>query len=306
MLSSEPFKVVVATMGLTHADAATVRDVLEVRAAEGDLALFLDTADDPVVQRILTPRVALTVAEHLAFDLDQHVLVIIADMTSYCEALREVSAARGEIPGRRAYPGYLYSDLASIYERCGRIRGRPGSLTLVPILTMPAGDITHPVADLTGYITEGQIVLDRALDHQGVYPPINVLASLSRLFDQGTGEGFTHADHPALAHQLFASYAKAVRVRVLASVVGADGLAETDRGYLDFGNRFERELVGQADARRLDDSLALGWQLLRSLPRRGAVQASRAYIRWRASPIPGSCWTASPALFAAAKATQSR
>ena len=211
-VGGEPFKVIVATMGLTHADAATLRDALESRAAAGDLALFLDTADDPVVQRILTPRVALTVAEYLAFERDQHVLVILADMTSYCEALREVSAARGETPGRRAYPGYLYSDLASIYERCGRIRGRRGSLTLVPVLTMPAGDITHPVPDLTGYITEGQIVLTPELQGAGLYPPIDVLASLSRLMRKGTGTGRTRADHPAAAAQLLAALARARRI----------------------------------------------------------------------------------------------
>ncbi len=177
-VAGEPFKVVVVAMGLTHADAGAIRDVLETRSASGDLALFLDTADDPVVQRILAPRVALTVAEHLAFELGQHVLVVLADMTAYCEAVREVSAARGEIPGRRAYPGYLYSDLASLYERCGRIRGNAGSLTQVPVLTMPAADITHPIPDLTGYITEGQIVLSHDVHGEGIYPPVDVLASL--------------------------------------------------------------------------------------------------------------------------------
>jgi V/A-type H+-transporting ATPase subunit B len=194
------------------------------------------------------------------------VLVILTDMTNYCEALREVSASHGEIPSRKGYPGYLYSDLATIYERAGSARDARGTVTQLPILTMPADDISHPIPDLTGYITEGQIVLDRALDHKGIYPPINVLPSLSRLFDQGTGKGFTHADHPALAHQLFASYARAVRVRVLASVVGQDGLTDTDRRYLAFAERFERELVGQDAARGLDDSMAIAWALLRTLP----------------------------------------
>jgi len=262
----EPFCVVFAAIGLTHADAAAVRAVLEERSATGQLVLLLNLADDPVIERILTPRLALTVAERLAFTLGRHVLVVMADMTSYCEALREVSAARGEVPARRAYPGYLYSDLASLYERCGRIRGRPGSVTVVPVLTMPAGDITHPVPDLTGYITEGQIVLDRELDRGGIYPPINPLPSLSRLMNSGIGAGFTDADHPALANQLFASYARAIRVRVLASVMGEDSLPEVDRRFLAFGAAFEQRLVCQGDPRSLEDSMALGWELLRMLP----------------------------------------
>jgi V/A-type H+-transporting ATPase subunit B len=266
----EPFKVVVATMGLTHADAATLRDALETRTAAGELALFLDTADDPVVQRILTPRVALTVAEHLAFDLEQHVLVILADMTSYCEALREVSAARGEIPGRRAYPGYLYSDLASIYERCGRIRGRRGSLTLVPVLTMPAGDITHPIPDLTGYITEGQIVLSPQPQTADFYPPVDVLASLSRLMRKGTGAGRTRADHPAAAAQLLAALARARTARDLADLIGEAALTETDRRYLVCARAFNERLVRQGvdEARTLDDTLARVWEVLSVLPRR--------------------------------------
>ena len=192
----EPFSVVFAAMGLTHADAAAVRDALEERAAAGELALLLNLADDPVIERILTPRIALTVAEHLAFALGRHVLVVMADMTSYCEALREVSTARGEIPARRAYPGYLYSDLASLYERCGRIRGRAGSVTVLPVLTMPAGDITHPVPDLTGYITEGQIVLSAEAHARGVYPPVDALSSLSRLMRKGVGPGRTRPETP--------------------------------------------------------------------------------------------------------------
>jgi V/A-type H+-transporting ATPase subunit B len=266
----DPFTVVVAAMGLTHADAATLRAVLEARSASGDLALFLDTADDPVVQRILTPRVALTVAEHLAFELGQHVLVVLADMTSYCEAVREVSAARGEIPGRRAYPGYLYSDLASIYERCGRIRGRAGSITQVPVLTMPAADITHPVPDLTGYITEGQIVLSAQLHGAGAYPPVDVLGSLSRLMRKGVGAGRTRADHLGVAAQLTAALARARQVRDLADLIGVAALTETDRSYLALADRFTAELVDQRvdEARSLDDTLARVWHVVSELPAR--------------------------------------
>jgi V/A-type H+/Na+-transporting ATPase subunit B len=240
--------------------------------------MFLNLASEPSPQRLLTPRVALTAAEYLAFDEGRHVLVILTDMPNYCEALREVSASHGEIPSRKGYPGYMYSDLATIYERAGSARGVAGTVTQLPILTMPADDISHPIPDLTGYITEGQIVLDRALDHKGVYPPINVLPSLSRLFDQGTGEGFTHADHPSLAHQLFASYAKATRVRVLASVVGQEGLTDIDRRYLAFADRFERELVAQQSARSLDASMAIAWRLLGQLPHGELTRLSDAQI----------------------------
>ena len=268
--AGDPFTVVVAGMGLTHTDAATIRSVLEARCEAGDLALFLDTADDPVVQRILTPRVALTVAEHLAFDLGQHVLVVLADMTSYCEAVREVSAARGEIPGRRAYPGYLYSDLASLYERCGRIRGRAGSLTQVPVLTMPAGDITHPVPDLTGYITEGQIVLSTQVHGAGVYPPVDVLGSLSRLMRKGAGPGRTRADHLAVAAQLTAALARARQVRDLADLIGVGALTETDRSYLALDDAFGTVLVDQGadEYRPLDETLARAWRVVSELPAR--------------------------------------
>jgi V/A-type H+-transporting ATPase subunit B len=274
----EPFCVVFAAMGLTHADAAAVRTVLEERSAAGELALLLNLADDPVIERILTPRLALTVAERLAFTLGRHVLVVMADMTSYCEALREVSAARGEVPARRAYPGYLYSDLASLYERCGRIRGRPGSVTVVPVLTMPAGDITHPVPDLTGYITEGQIVLSRDLDRRAIYPPIDVLPSLSRLMKDGTGGKYTHPDHPALSSQLYAAYARAVQARVLASVVGEEGLSATDRRFLAFGTSFEDDFVSQAEPRTLEQSMEAGWQLLGGLPVSELTRLSDAQI----------------------------
>jgi V/A-type H+-transporting ATPase subunit B len=256
-------------MGLTNADAAEVRDRLEERSAAGDLALFLDTADSPVVERLLAPRVGLTVAEHLAYDLDQHVLVVLADMTSYCEALREVSAARGEIPGRRAYPGYLYSDLASIYERCGRIKGHAGSLTQMPVLTMPAGDITHPVPDLTGYITEGQVVLSADLQGRGIYPPVDVLGSLSRLMRKGTGEGRTRFDHPDIAAQLVACVARAGQVRDLADLIGEAALTGTDRAYLAFERNFYDVLLNQAqdETRPLDETLGRAWRVVSTLPR---------------------------------------
>src|SRR5664279_2962782 len=264
----EPFKVVFAGMGLSHPDAAAVRDVLEERAAAGELTLFLNTADDPVIERVLTPRLALTVAEYLAFVRGQHVLVVVADMTSYAEAVREVSAARGEVPGRRAYPGYLYSDLASLYERCGRIAGRPGSVTLVPVLTMPGGDITHPIPDLTGYITEGQIVLSRTLHGQGVFPPIDVLPSLSRLMNAGIGTGKTVREHRRWADQLYAIYARGRDARMMASIVGEAGLGDADRRARDFANRFERELIAQGRTRRgVQETIAIGWRLLESLPR---------------------------------------
>jgi V/A-type H+-transporting ATPase subunit B len=289
--SSGEFAIVFVGIGVSYDAAENFRRAMEDSGALGHTAMFLNLASEPSPQRLLTPRVALTAAEYLAFDEGRHVLVILTDMTNYCEALREVSASHGEIPSRKGYPGYMYSDLATIYERAGSAQGASGTVTQLPILTMPADDISHPIPDLTGYITEGQIVLDRALDHRGVYPPINVLPSLSRLFDQGTGEGFTDADHPALAHQLFASYAKAVRVRVLASVVGQDGLTEADRTYLAFADRFERELVAQDGARPLDESMAIAWRLLRALPARELTRLSDAQIarHLRAgAPAPGN------------------
>jgi V/A-type H+-transporting ATPase subunit B len=266
----EPFSVVFAAMGLTHADAATVRAILEERSTAGELALFLNLADAPVIERILTPRIALTVAEDLAFTLGRHVLVVMADMTSYCEALREVSAARGEIPARRAYPGYLYSDLASLYERCGRIRGVPGSVTLVPVLTMPAGDITHPVPDLTGYITEGQVVLSADLHARGIYPPVDALASLSRLMRHGAGPGRTRDDHLDVAAQSLAALAAARRARELAELVGPTALSASDRRYQDFEAAFERGLMhqGRDENRSLQDTLSRAWRALAALQRR--------------------------------------
>ena len=264
----EPFSVVFAAMGLTHADAEMVRSVLEERSASGELVLLLNTADDPVIERVLTPRIALTVAEDLAFTHGRHVLVVLADMTSYAEALREVSSARGEMPGRRAYPGYLYSDLASLYERCGRVRGRPGSVTVLPVLTMPAGDITHPVPDLTGYITEGQVVLSPEVHARDVYPPVDPLASLSRLMRSGAGPGRTREDHLDLAAQLLAALARARQVGELAEIVGAAALNATDQRYLDFATSLEGRLLDQqrTESRSLDDTLDRCWEVVSVLP----------------------------------------
>jgi V/A-type H+/Na+-transporting ATPase subunit B len=266
------FAIVFVGMGVSHDTAEAFRDAMASSAALEHAALFLNLADEPAAQRLLTPRYALTAAEYLAFVEGRQVLVIMTDMTNYCEALREVSASHGEIPSRKGYPGYMYSDLASLYERAGCIRGLPGTLTQLPILTMPNDDISHPIADLTGYITEGQIVLDRELDRKGVYPPVSVLPSLSRLMNAGIGKGFTHVDHPALANQLFACYARATRVRVLASIMGEDGLPEVDRSFLTFGRAFEERMINQPDRRTLDESMAVGWELLRILP---AVELTR-------------------------------
>ena len=229
----------------------------------------MNLASDPITERITTPRCALTTAEFLAFEKGMDVLVIMTDMTAYAEALREVSSAMGEIPGRKGYPGYLYSDLASLYERAGKIKGMPGSVTQIPILTMPNDDITHPVPDLTGYITEGQIVLDRSLHGAGVYPPVSVLMSLSRLMKDGIGEEYTRDDHKALSNQLYASYAKAQEARSLASVVGEEDLSDEDKQYLSFAKLFEKKFIAQqrAESRSMDETLDLGWEILRTLPR---------------------------------------
>ena len=265
-----PFSVVFAAMGLTHADADLVRDTLEARSAAGDLVLFVNTADDPVIERLLTPRLALTVAEDLAFEHDRHVLVVMGDMTSYAEALREVSAARGEIPARRAYPGYLYSDLASLYERCGRVRGRTGSVTVVPVLTMPAGDITHPVPDLTGYITEGQVVLSAELHARGIYPPVDALSSLSRLMRKGAGPGRTRDDHLDIAAQVIAALSRSREARQLGELVGATALSPTDQRYVALESAFEKELIDQSrdELRTLEDTLDRAWRVVGGLPRR--------------------------------------
>ncbi|MCO5760725.1 MAG: V-type ATP synthase subunit B [Chromatiaceae bacterium] len=261
------FAIVFVGIGIPHDSAAYFRQGLEESGALDRMVLFLNLASDSSVQRLLTPRFALTAAEYLAFEEGRHVLVILSDLTNYCEALREVSTSLGEIPGRKGYPGYLYSDLATLYERAGCLAGRPGSLTQLPILTLPGEDIGHPIPDLTGYITEGQIVLDRELDRAGIYPPVKVLPSLSRLMKDGTGDGYTHRDHPALANQLYAAYAKAVQARVLAAVVGEDGVSEIDQRYLRFGRGFEAEFLAQEGRRTLEESMALGWRLLGCLPR---------------------------------------
>jgi len=263
------FAIVFAAMGVKNDTADFFRRNFEEAGALQRVVMFLNLASDPIIERILTPRCALTTAEYLAFTHGYHVLVIMTDMTSYCEALREFSSSKGEIPSRKGFPAYLYSDLASLYERAGLIRGQPGSVTQVPILTMPNDDITHPIPDLTGYITEGQIVLDRDMDQQGLYPPINILSSLSRLMKDGIGAGFTREDHPALSNQLFASYSKVKDVRSLASVIGEDELGETDRRYLRFGMAFERFFVAQRMLanRTIEETLDLGWKLLTILPK---------------------------------------
>jgi len=276
----EPFAVIFAAVGITQADAMTVREALEERAAAGDLTLLLNTADDPLVERIVTPRIALTVAEHLAFELGRHVLVVIADVTSYAEAVREVSAARGEVPSRRGYPGYLYSDLASLYERTGRISGRPGSLTQMPVLTMPGGDITHPVPDLTGYITEGQVVLSQDLHVRGIYPPFDALASLSRLMRLGAGAGRTRDDHLEIAAQLYAFVAQARQIADLADVVGEAGLTGRDRRYLAFADVFLSGFLAQqrSEARTLEETLERAWHVASVLPKRELSMVSEALV----------------------------
>jgi V/A-type H+/Na+-transporting ATPase subunit B len=281
-----PFSVVFAGLGLTHADIAFVRDELEPRVTDGELVLLLNAADDPVIERIMTPRIALSVAENLAFGAGRHVLVVMSDMTSYAEALREVSAARGEIPARRAYPGYLYSDLASLYERCGRVRGRAGSVTIVPVLTMPGGDITHPVPDLTGYITEGQIVLSGQAQARDVYPPVDPLSSLSRLMRHGARPGRTREDHLDVAAQLLSALARARQVHELAELVGAEGLTATDRAHLALEDAFATELVNQGrhERRGIDDTLDRVWTVLRCLPRRELTMLPAALLARRFGP----------------------
>jgi len=264
--SDDEFAMVFVAIGVPYDSAEHFRSAMEASGALEHTLLFLNLASDSSTQRLLCPRYALTAAEYLAFEQGKHVLVLMTDMTNYCEALREVSASHGEVPSRKGFPGYMYSDLATLYERAGSIKGVSGSLTQLPILTMPSDDITHPIPDLTGYITEGQIVLDRELDRADVYPPVKVLPCLSRLMKDGTGEGFTHIDHPALANQLYAAYARAVHVRVLASVVGREGLTDSDRLFLDFGDSFEQQFVNQQGERSLEEGMELGWELLRALP----------------------------------------
>jgi len=263
------FAIVFAAMGVKHDVAEYFRQSFLNDGVMQRVVMFLNLANDPPVERIVTPRCALTAAEYLAFELGMHILVILTDMSAYCEALREISSSKGEIPGRKGFPGYMYSDLASIYERAGMIEGRSGSITQIPILTIPNDDITHPIPDLTGYITEGQIVLDRELHQRGIYPPVIILPSLSRLMKDSIGEGFTREDHAPCASQLFAAYAKVHEVRALASVIGEDELSETDKLYMEFGRAFEREFISQDknEDRSIDYTLNLGWKLLGILPR---------------------------------------
>jgi V/A-type H+-transporting ATPase subunit B len=265
----EEFAVIFAAIGVQNDEARYFKTSLEESGALGRSALFLNLADDPAVERIITPRVALTLAEYMAFEEDYHVLVILTDMTNYCESLREISAAREEVPGRKGYPGYMYTDLASIYERAGRIKNRKGSVTQMPILSMPSDDITHPIPDLTGYITEGQIVLGRELYRKGIYPPINVLMSLSRLMGPGIiAPKKTRPDHGEVSNQLYASYSRAVQLRSLAEIVGKSGLTSTDIRYLEFGDIFEQRFLSQDkdENRSLDDSLEIAWEILSFLP----------------------------------------
>ena len=267
--SDEKFAIVFGAMGVKYDVADFFRRTFEESGVSSHVAMFINLANDPVVERLIIPKVALTVAEYLAFEKGMHILVILTDMTSYAEVLREVSSSKGEIPSRKGYPGYLYSDLASIYERAGIVEGRPGSVTQIPILTMPGDDITHPIPDLTGYITEGQIVLDRQLNGQSIYPPIGVLPSLSRLMKDGIGEGYTRGDHQDMANQLFSCYAKVGDARALASVIGEDELSPLDKQYLKFGTAFEHHFVGQDvhENRTILETLDLGWKLLGMLPR---------------------------------------
>jgi V/A-type H+-transporting ATPase subunit B len=263
------FAVIFGAMGITAEEANEFMDDFERTGALERSVVFMNLADDPAVERTVTPRMALTTAEYLAFDKDYHVLVILTDMTNYCEALREIGAAREEVPGRRGYPGYMYTDLAQLYERAGRIEGREGSVTQIPILTMPGDDDTHPIPDLTGYITEGQIYVDRDLNSQGVQPPVNVLPSLSRLMDDGIGEGLTRADHADVSDQMYAAYAEGEDLRDLVNIVGREALSDRDNKYLDFADEFESEFVDQGfDTNRdIDQTLDIGWDLLSNLPK---------------------------------------
>ena len=266
--SEGDFCIVFAAMGVKYDVARFFIDSFEETGVLDNVALFLSLADDPSIERIITPKTALTLAEHLAFDKGKHVLVIMTDMTNYCESLREIGTMRGEIPSRKGYPGYLYSNLAEIYERSGKILGRSGSITQLPILTMPNDDISHPVPDLTGYITEGQIVFERSMQSRGLYPPINCLPSLSRLMKDGIGEGLTRSDHPHLANQLFASYSHVKDVQNLASVIGEEELTYLDQQYLEFGSFFEKKFVNQGfeEDRSIEQTLDLGWEALSKLP----------------------------------------
>ena len=278
--ADEPFTIVFAGMGVKYDVARYFIDTFEKSGVLSNVVMYLSLADAPSVERLLTPKAALTAAEYLAFDRDMHVLVIMTDMTNYCEALREVSTTRGEIPSRKGYPGYLYSDLASLYERAGRIRGKKGSITQIPILSMPNDDITHPIPDLTGYITEGQIVLQRELAQRNVYPPVAGLPSLSRLMKDGIGEGMTREDHKDVSSQLFACYAKVQELRALAGVIGEEEMSELDKQYLKFGDEFEAKFLSQDqnENRTIEQTLDIGWQLLAGLPESELYRIDNKYI----------------------------
>jgi V/A-type H+-transporting ATPase subunit B len=278
--AASDFVVVFAAFGVSNADARYFQESFEESGVLNRVVMFLNLADEPVIERLLTPRAALTAAEYLAYSLDYHVLVVMTDMTAYAEALREVAVLRGDVPARKGYPGYLYSDLAELYERAGRIKNRRGSITLIPVLSMPSDDITHPIPDLTGYITEGQIVLSRDLHNQGIYPPVSVLPSLSRLMKDGIGKNFTREDHPHVASQLFASYARALEARGLAAIIGAEELGEADRRFLVFAEAFERRFVGQGEheERSVYETLSLAWELLSMLPPELLIRVSEAEL----------------------------
>ncbi|MDR1472519.1 MAG: V-type ATP synthase subunit B [Synergistaceae bacterium] len=281
LMGAKNFAVVFAGIGVKHDDAEFLLRELSSRGRTNNIVTYLNLADDPVIERIATPRMALSAAEYMAYELGLHVLVIITDMTSYCEAVRELGVAAGEVPSRKGYPAYLYSDLASLYERAGVVRGLTGSVTQLPILTMPNDDITHPIPDLTGFITEGQIVLSRELDGKGIYPPIDVLTSLSRLMKDGIGRGFTRDDHPNLASQLFASYSHVQDVRSLAGVVGEDELSKADKQSITFGEFFENRFLkqGKDEDREIGQSLDMGWDILSSLPRGELTRVSLDEIK---------------------------
>jgi len=274
------FAILFAAMGVSHHEAERFRSTLEESGALEQSALFLNLADDPAVERLITPRIALSLAEFLSFEQDMHILVILTDMTNYGEALREVSNRRGEVPTRKGYPGYLYSDLAQIYERCGRVRDRKGSITVMPVLTMPNDDITHPIPDMTGYITEGQIVLSREIDRKGIYPPVDILPSLSRLMKDGIGEGETRSDHQNLSNQLYAAYSQVQDARNLAQIIGEEDLPEREKRYLRFGRAFEERFLnqGRREAREMAETLDLGWETLEALPQEELSRVSREEI----------------------------
>jgi V/A-type H+-transporting ATPase subunit B len=284
---SNDFALVFAAMGVSHSDARFFEESFEESGVLGQVATFINLADDPPIERLILPRVALTCAEYLAFDLDMHVLVVMTDMTYYAEALREIATGKGDVPSRKGFPGYLYSDLAEIYERAGRIRGKAGSITMIPVVSMPSDDITHPVPDLTGYITEGQIVLSRELAAANVQPPVAVLPSLSRLMKDGIGEGMTREDHARVASQMFASYAKAQEVRSLAAIIGAEELSEEDNRYLEFAEAFENRFVsqGEREDRTIFQTLDLAWEVLSLLPKEALTRLSEKDIeaRYRAA-----------------------